>query len=406
KPEVTANKDGSVTVTPPADKDTKSVDVTYTPEGEDTPKTVTVTKGEDGDWTTEDKDVTVDPTTGKVTIPADKVKDGSEVKATAKDEAGNKSPEAKAKTPDTCLPKYALQEQFEKESGKMFDGIGTKEGIYEGVFDKENKEVTVKIFDKNQKAQELSGTGLIDGLIELYKNNHLAKVQIGDGKVLDLKELEEKAPESGMTFAQILKLAIGSGMLTEVQDANNQTGNLSDFINKTVHLHLTLHQEGCEEAGDVVLTYTINGVDGNDKEAPAAPKVTANEDGSVTVTPPTDEDTKSVDVTYTPEGEDTPKTVTVTKGGDGNWTAPEGSDITVDPTTGKVTIPADKVKDGSDVTATAKDKAGNVSDPASAEAGNNPTTPTIDAGNITAVEGQPIPPVMVDVDDVNATVTV
>ncbi|OXZ30779.1 InlB B-repeat-containing protein, partial [Finegoldia magna] len=32
--------------------------------------------------------------------------------------------------------------------------------------------------------------------------------------------------------------------------------------------------------------------------------------------------------------------------------------------------------------------------------------PTIDAGNITAVEGQPIPPVLVDVDDVNATVTV
>ncbi|OXZ32412.1 Rib/alpha-like domain-containing protein, partial [Finegoldia magna] len=34
------------------------------------------------------------------------------------------------------------------------------------------------------------------------------------------------------------------------------------------------------------------------------------------------------------------------------------------------------------------------------------TAPTIDAGNITAVEGQPIPPVMVDVDDVNAKVTV
>ncbi|MSB11342.1 Rib/alpha-like domain-containing protein, partial [Finegoldia sp. BIOML-A1] len=34
------------------------------------------------------------------------------------------------------------------------------------------------------------------------------------------------------------------------------------------------------------------------------------------------------------------------------------------------------------------------------------TAPKIDAGNITAVEGQPIPPVMVDVDDVNAEVTV
>ncbi|MEQ3281966.1 hypothetical protein AAA072_08510, partial [Finegoldia magna] len=238
--------------------------------------------------------VTVDPTTGKVTIPADKVADNTEVKAKAKDEAGNESPEAKATTRDTCLTKDALQEQFEKESGKMFDGIGTKEGIYEGAFDKENKEVTVKIFDKNQKAKELSGTGLISGLVELYKNNHLAKVQIGNGQVYDLAALEKAAPESGITFEQMLKLSIGAGMLEEVQDANNQTGNLSDFINKTVHLHLTLHQEGCAEAGDVKLTYTIHGVDGTDTTAPGKPSVTANDDGSVEVVPPTDADTKEV----------------------------------------------------------------------------------------------------------------
>ncbi|MDU5187003.1 MAG: Rib/alpha-like domain-containing protein, partial [Finegoldia magna] len=56
------------------------------------------------------------------------------------------------------------------------------------------------------------------------------------------------------------------------------------------------------------VTATVN-VAAKDTQAPAAPKVTANEDGSVTVTPPADKDTKSVDVTYTPEGEGaTPKT--------------------------------------------------------------------------------------------------
>ncbi|RIY16831.1 hypothetical protein CJI57_04475, partial [Bifidobacteriaceae bacterium WP012] len=51
---------------------------------------------------------------------------------------------------------------------------------------------------------------------------------------------------------------------------------------------------------------------------------------------------------------------------------PEG--VTVDGKTGKVTIPAKKVKDGSDVKA--KDKKGeNTSSEATGKAKNNPTTP-------------------------------
>ena len=283
---------------------------------------------------------------------------------------------------DSCLTKEELQKQFEDASDKMFGKIGEKEGIYKGEYNKENKNVTVYILDKDQDAKALSGTGLIDGLIELYNNNKLTKVQIGNGKVLDLKKLEKEAPGSGMTFAQILKLTIGAGMLEEVQNPNNQSGNLSDFINKTVHLHLTLHQEGCEEAGDVNLTYTINGVDGNDKEAPAAPGVVANGDGSVTVTPPADEDTKTVEVTYTPEGKDTLETVVVTKGEDGKWTLPEGSNLTVDPETGVVTIPADQVKDDTEVTAIAKDNAGNKSKEGIATAGKNPVVETTEAPKI------------------------
>ncbi|PNP88410.1 hypothetical protein, partial [Gardnerella sp. KA00735] len=88
---------------------------------------------------------------------------------------------------------------------------------------------------------------------------------------------------------------------------------------------------------------------------PAAPTVTVPADGkdqgSATITPATDTDT--LEITYTPEGETNPKTITVKKGTDGKWkkgdNTPEG--VTIDENTGKVTIPANKIKDGSKVTA-------------------------------------------------------
>ncbi|MFR9275766.1 FIVAR domain-containing protein, partial [Finegoldia magna] len=49
------------------------------------------------------------------------------------------------------------------------------------------------------------------------------------------------------------------------------------------------------------------------------------------------------------------------------WSVPEGSDVKVDPDTGVITVPADKVKDGTDVTAKAKDNSGNTSDPTTAK---------------------------------------
>ena len=112
-------------------------------------------------------------------------------------------------------------------------------------------------------------------------------------------------------------------------------------------------------------------VKAKDEQAPDSPKVTVKDDGNIEITPPADADTKEVSVTYTPEGSKDPVTVTATKGDDGNWTlpkdAPEG--VKVDPKTGKVTIPAEKVADKTDVTAKAKDKTGNESDQAKATTG-------------------------------------
>ena len=119
-----------------------------------------------------------------------------------------------------------------------------------------------------------------------------------------------------------------------------------------------------------------------DTTAPAKPTVEAKDNGSVEVTPPADADTKSVVVSYTDEA-GTPKTATLTKGNDGNWTS-NNPDVAGDPATGKATIPADKVKDGSPVTAKATDTAGNVGEEGTANAGNNPDTtapaqPTVEA---------------------------
>ncbi|MFU0571075.1 hypothetical protein ACMZ7D_06395, partial [Gardnerella vaginalis] len=68
------------------------------------------------------------------------------------------------------------------------------------------------------------------------------------------------------------------------------------------------------------------------------------------------------------------KTITVKKGNDGKWkgeNTPEG--VTVDKTTGEVTIPANKIKDNSDVTAQ-NSKNGTKSEKATGKTGTNPST--------------------------------
>ena len=81
-PMAIAPSDGTVTVTPTGDAD--KVTVNYTDEKEQN-KTVTVVKDKNGTWSSSDKpaDVTVDSSTGQLLIPAEGVKDRSQVTATA-----------------------------------------------------------------------------------------------------------------------------------------------------------------------------------------------------------------------------------------------------------------------------------------------------------------------------------
>lgn len=151
-------------------------------------------------------------------------------------------------------------DKFEQAADSMFDGISKKEGVYEAVYDKYGKNVTVTILDESQSAKEISGTGIVAGLTNLYKNNNLVKVQVDGQPVRDLTSLAAAAPSSGMTVEQLFKLTFGADILNAVQQPGNNTGKLKDFVGKTVNLVLTVkNADNTEET----LVYTIIGVNKN-----------------------------------------------------------------------------------------------------------------------------------------------
>ena len=123
--------------------------------------------------------------------------------------------------------------------------------------------------------------------------------------------------------------------ITSVVEKTSPLPTVTPDSKHTIPVTIT-YEDGSTETTDVIV-----------KVKPQAPTVTPKENGSVEITPVlTGEGTTTI--TYT--GEDsTPQTVTVTKAGDGTWTSSDPT-LVVD-ANGKVTIPADKVKDGSPVTA-------------------------------------------------------
>ncbi|EEI82709.1 hypothetical protein, partial [Anaerococcus tetradius] len=86
---------------------------------------------------------------------------------------------------------------------------------------------------------------------------------------------------------------------------------------------------------------------------------------------------------------------------------PEGSDVKVDPDSGVITVPADKVADGTEVSAKAKDKTGNESTEAGKATAKTPAdttapqAPTVTAnkdGSVTVT-----PPTDADTKEVSVT---
>ncbi|WP_294985459.1 SHIRT domain-containing protein, partial [uncultured Fenollaria sp.] len=159
-----------------------------------------------------------------------------------------------------------IKEEFEKAINPMFAGVASKDGVYAAEFDETTKTVTVKILDKTKKAMDISGTGIVAGLTDLYKNNNLIKVQFGSQEERDLKTFAEAAPTSGMTVEQMFKTVFGADIMNEFNKENKSGLTLGDLIGKSVTLKLTVKDPDSDR--EVVLDYSISAEDGTPEETP------------------------------------------------------------------------------------------------------------------------------------------
>ena len=220
-----------------------------------------------------------------------------------------------------------------------------------------------------------------------------AKITVGNDGTVTVKDKDGKTIGTIPADKTVKKAGaiVAPAEPVEVKDPSNLTDDEKKAVEKAVKdANPELPADATIEVGNDG-TVTVKDKNGNeigkltpdktvkrDTTAPGAPTVKANEDGTVTVTPPTDEDTKTVTVKYK-DNDGNDKTVTATKDDAGKWSVPDGSDATVDPNTGVITIPADKVKDGTEVSAKATDKSGNTSTEEGKDTAKTPSGDTIKA---------------------------
>ncbi|MDU5503896.1 MAG: InlB B-repeat-containing protein, partial [Anaerococcus vaginalis] len=326
KPEVKVQKDGSVTITPKKDSDTKTVTVTYK-DNEGNEKTAIATKGDDG-WKMEkaENGETVD-NNGVITIPTGKTNPGDKVFAKAKDPSDNES----GPSDDTTMPAPPTITP-----------------------DQESGDVTITPPTK----------GNLDGMDIEYKtpDNTDRKVRVVKGD--DKKWKIEGDNPDGVTVAEdtgVVTISKGKAKEKTEVIAKSTLGEKKAPAEKTPE---NQHQVP-------------------DKTAPEAPKVEVQKDGSVTITPKKDSDTKTVTVTYKDENGNE-KTAIATKGDDG-WKMQKAENGETVDSNGVITIPTGKSNPGDVVKATAKDPSDNESDPSDDTTMPAPPiiTPDQKSGNVT-----------------------
>ena len=424
--------DGNVTVTPPTDDTTVvKIEINAKPNSINGPeqpvRTIIAKKDNNGKWKIDGdapEGVTVNPQTGVVTIPAKNLEDGSTITAVSKNKTDKPSDPATAvtgfKTPQ--ISEQTLKDNPDDSTKQIITGktlpgatvtvtdnngnqIGTgtadKDGNFTITIDKQKPGAIVTLTPTNGK-----GDGAKTGdSVNITVNGNITKPKIdtpaegGASVTPDLtdtrvnKVVVTYTPEGSETTTTITVVAEGDkhewkidGDAPEGVTVNPQTGVVTIPANKIKHgSTITAQSEDSSDKTGKSKSEVVTAKVG-EKEQPAPeptptpagePTILTPQDGveqgSATVTPPADADT--LEITYTPEGDTTtPVTITVKKDKNGNWTidgnTPTG--VTVDPKTGKVTIPATQIKDGSTITAQAK-KNGQPSNTANGKVGNNPT---------------------------------
>ncbi|MFB6348989.1 hypothetical protein ACFBZI_06070 [Moraxella sp. ZJ142] len=455
-PVLTANKDGSVGVELPKDAEAGDVVIiNVVPEGQTDSVPVTLTKNEDGTWISNSSAIIPNTTAANpngTTIPANKVNDGSEITAVAQDTAGNKTP---AK-PATALP--APKADKPTVTAEDDGSVSVKPGP-------DNTEVVVKFTDENGKPQEItvkydsqrdqwatdpeddervtiSGPGkdatftIPAGLIEDgskvgatgVNENEVASdlgedtaktdtpiVTAKEDGTVDVKVPENTKPGDKVTV-KVTDPATGEEKPVELvkNEDGSWTSNNPDVVPSIPKDETTATIPADKVKDGSPVTAITTPKDGKPSE-PAqdeakpgtpAPKVTANDDGSVGVEVPENAkpgDKVTVTVTDPATGEEKP--VELVKNEDGSWTSNNPDvvpSIPKDETT--ATIPADKVKDGSPVTAITTPKDGKPSEPAQDEAKPGTPAPKVTANDDGSV-GVEVPENAKPGDKVTVTVT-
>ncbi|MFU2083056.1 Ig-like domain-containing protein, partial [Gallibacterium anatis] len=409
KPELTPNDNGSVKLDLPTDANVgDKVEVKVIPEGgtAENPTTVTLEKQPDGTW--ESNKPTIIPSTAEAnkdttTIPENQVKDGSQVTAVATDDAGNSATATPKNATDTRTPMLSLTDQsadkvLGKDEGNSITGKVTYDSTEETVDTAEGATVILKNAQGEQVAKTTAaadGTftfaSVADGTysIEVTSASNVAGTPITDVLV------DHKAPEKqDITLANdtagasatdnisydgtLVTPTLGDGeSIKSVTVGDNPVPvvNGKYVLNPGVYEAESIKVVVQDKAGHETTSTNSKAIT-IDTTAPGQPTIEPQTNGSVNITLPT-ENVKTgdtVEVKYTDES-GVKQTVTFTKEA-GGWTSGD-SNLIANPTADNpntVTIPATSVQDGSEVTAVAKDPAGNASTAASQNAGNNPDT--------------------------------
>ncbi|UUM48856.1 Rib/alpha-like domain-containing protein [Streptococcus suis] len=404
KPTSVTNADGSVTIVPPVENVT-GLDITFTPEGSSQPVTVVVSKDATGTWTAPaDSGLVVNPD-GTITIPAENVADGTAVTVVAENGSVS-SPEVGSTVVPVPTPELPAI-PAKPTSVTNADGSVTIVPPVENVtglditFTPEgsSQPVTVVVSkDATGTWTAPADSGLVvnpDGTITIPAEN------VADGTAVTVvaENGSVSSPEVGSTVVPVPtpELPAIPAKPTSVTNADGSVTIVPPVENVT-GLDITFTPEGATEPVTVTLgkdatgawtapadsglvvnpdgTITIpadrlaDGTEGqvglvakngdltsNDPapqvpETPAKSSVETNENGSVTIVPPV-ENVTGIDITFTPEGASQPVTVVVSKDATGAWTAPADSGLVVNPD-GTITIPADKVADGTAVSVVTK----------------------------------------------------
>ncbi|WP_159990649.1 Ig-like domain-containing protein [Pelistega ratti] len=325
KPDVEAKDDGSVVVTPKDDSTKTTVD--YTKE-DGTKETLVVEKDPTtGKWVdpNPNDNITVNPDTGIIIIPENNIKGGTDVTAKTEDTSGNKSDPTTVEAKDTDAPSAPDVEA--KDDGSVV--VTPKDDA---------TKTTVDYTDEDGKPSK----------VVAEKDPETGKWEIkekpeGSNPTID--------PETGVITIPENNIKGGTDVTAKTEDP---TGNESEPTTEKA----------------------------KDTDKPPAPDVEAKDDGSVVVTPKDDASKTTVD--YTDEDGKPSKVVAEKDPETGKWEItekPEGSNPTIDPETGVITIPENNIKGGTDVTAKTEDPSGNKSDPTTVEAKDTdaPSAPNVEA---------------------------